>query len=91
MYCASCVRGYHDIWTAAIGEELDCEGIRKSVRYIWHAVAVKRAGVTVGHIIIVNGRKRDIGLADTMAKKSTEQERGEYSNAHLQSLCCVAY
>ena len=31
-------------------EELDCEGIRKSVIYIWHAVAVKRAGVTVGRI-----------------------------------------
>ena len=30
--------------------------------------------------------KRDIGLADTMAKKSTELERVKYSNAYLQSL-----
>ena len=36
-------------------------------------------------------KKRDVGLADTMVKKSTEQERVEYSNAHLQSLHCVAY
>ena len=34
-------------------------------------------------------KKRDIGLVDTMAKKSIEQEKVEYSNVHLQSLHCV--
>ena len=35
-------------------------------------------------------KKRDIVLADTMAKSNnTEQEKVEYSNAHMQSLHCV--
>ena len=39
---------YHDIWTAAIGEELDCVTESGNMRDRY-AVAVKRAGVTVGH------------------------------------------
>ena len=49
---ASCIRGYHiyrDIWTAAIGEELDCVRESGNMRDRY-AVAVKRAGVTVGHL-----------------------------------------
>ena len=49
---ASCIRGYHiyrDIWTAAIGEELDCVRESGNIRDRY-AVAVKRPGVTVGHL-----------------------------------------
>ena len=45
---ASSIRGYHiyrDIWTAAIGEELDCVRESGSMRDRY-AGAVKRAGVT---------------------------------------------
>ena len=49
---SSCVRGYHvyqDIWTPAVGEELDCirEPTNSSDRY---AVAVVKDGLTVGHL-----------------------------------------
>ena len=53
---ASCVPGYHiyhDIWTAAIGEELDCVRESGSMRDRY-AGAVKRAGVTVGHFTPIN-------------------------------------
>ena len=49
---SSCVHGYHvyqDIWTPAVGEELDCirEPTNSSDR---HAVAVVKDGSTVGHL-----------------------------------------
>ena len=55
---ASCIRGYHiyrDIWTAAIGEELDCVRESGNMRDRY-AGAVKRAGVTVGHLPQKNSR-----------------------------------
>ena len=50
----------------------------------------KKAGILVKQKPLTSKwTKRDIGLADTMTKKSMEQERVEYSNAHLQSLHTV--
>ena len=43
------VRGYQEIWIAAVGEELSCVRETESHRDAF-AVAIVRSAVTVGHI-----------------------------------------
>ena len=44
-----CVRGYHEVWEAAVGESLVCKREPKNAsdRYI---VAVKKEGTIMGHL-----------------------------------------
>ena len=47
-----CIRGYHvchEIWTAAVGEELVCER-EPDNSHNRYAVAVKRMGIIIGHL-----------------------------------------
>ena len=80
---ASCICGYHiyrDIWTAAIGEELDCVRESGNMRDRY-AGAVKRAGVTVGHLpvcsLFLRIRKTNLPLQIPQERHSSTLQSSE--------------